>query len=181
MMKIDNVNTGFVRAAAFCAVAFVLCGAPSAWAQEKQKISYKVTAENSKYTQRNTIDVGDESGHQLVIFEIHRTFPANAPMINGVKLKELWTRGYADYVNNNGISSNYGVYSLENGDKFYTFSSTMGQADAAGKRTTVSVGSIRGGTGKLAGMKGMLRLTGVSDGKSGFNESQAEIEYWFAK
>jgi len=179
-MKIDSVNTGFVRAAAFCAVALVLC-APSAWAQEKQKVSYKVTAENSKYTQRNTIDVGDESGHQLVIFEIHRTFPANAPMINGVKLKELWTRGYADYVNNNGISSNYGVYSLENGDKFYTFSSTMGQADAAGKRTTVSVGSIRGGTGKLAGMKGMLRLTGVSDGKSGFNESQAEIEYWFAK
>ena len=58
---------------------------------------YKVTAEDSKYTQRNTIDVGDEFGHQLVLFEIHRTFPSNAPVINGVKLKETWTRGYADW------------------------------------------------------------------------------------
>ena len=180
-MTNDRVNIALVRTAAFCAATFVLCGAPSALAQEKQKVSYKVTADNSKYTQRNTLDVGDESGHQLVMFEIHRTFPANAPIINGVKLKEIWTRGYADYVNNNGISTNYGVYSLENGDKFYTFASTMGQADAAGKRTTISVGNIRGGTGKLAGMKGMVRSTGVSDGKSGLNETQAEIEYWFAK
>src|ERR1700682_1611521 len=105
MMKTDNLNTGFVCAAAFCAAALMLCGAPSVWAQEKQKVSYKVTADNSKYTQRNTLDVGDESGHQLVMFEIHRTFPANAPMINGVKLREIWTRGYADYVNNNGVSN----------------------------------------------------------------------------
>ncbi len=102
-------------------------------------------------------------------------------MINGVKLKETWTRGYADYLSNNGISTNYGTYVLENGDKFYTMASTMGQADAAGKRSTVSVGHIQGGTGKLAGMKGMLRSTGISDGKAGFNETQAEIEYWFAK
>lgn len=180
-MKTDNVISGFVRAAAVCTTAFALCSAPGAWAQEKHKVSYKVTAENSKYTQRNTLDVGDESGHQLVLFEIHRTFLADAPMINGIKLKEIWTRGYADYVSSNGISSNYGIYALENGDRFFTFASTMGQADAAGKRTTVSVGSIRGGTGKLAGMKGMLRSTGVSDGKSGLNETQAEIEYWFAK
>ena len=76
-----------------CAAALMVCGAPSAWAQEKQKISYRVSAENSKYTQRNTIDVGDEPGHQLTLFEIHRTFPSNAPVIIGVKLKETWTRG----------------------------------------------------------------------------------------
>jgi hypothetical protein len=92
-----------------------VCGAPSAWAQEKQKISYKVTAENAKYTQRNTIDVGDEPGHQLTLFEVHRTFPSNAPVINGVKLKETWARGYADYINSNGLSTNYTLYVLENG------------------------------------------------------------------
>ncbi len=162
------------------ALSFI-ASAPSAWAQQKQKVSYKVTGENSKYTQRSSLDVGDEAGHQLVIFEIHRTFPSNAPVIQGVKLKELWTRGYADYVNNNGLSTNYGVYVLENGDSFYTTSSTMGQADAVGKRTTVSVGHIQGGTGKFAGMKGLVRSTGASDGKAGFNETQAEIEYWFAK
>ncbi len=180
-MQTANLRTGIIRSAIGCAVAFMLCGAPSVWAQEKQKVSYKVTAESAKYTQRNTIDVGDESGHQLSLFEIHRTFPSNAPVINGVKLKETWTRGYADYVNSNGLSTNYTVYMLDNGDKFYSHSSTMGQADAAGKRTTVGVGQILGGTGKLAAMKGLVRSTGVSDGKANFNETQTEIEYWIAK
>jgi hypothetical protein len=180
-MQAVGLRTRILYSVISCAAALVLCVTPSASAQEKQRISYKVTAENSKYTQRNTIDVGDESGHQLVMFEIHRTFPSNAPVVNGVKLKETWTRGYADYVNNNGLSTNYAVYVLENGDKFYTHSSTMGQADTAGKRTTVSVGQILGGTGKFTAMKGLVRSTGVSDGKVGLNETQTEIEYWIAK
>ena len=180
-MQIARLRTRTLHSAIGCALALMVCGIPDAGAQDKQKISYKVTAENSKYTQRNTIDVGDEPGHQLVLFEIHRTFPSNAPVINGVKLKETWTRGYADYINSNGLSTNHTVYVLENGDKFYTMSSTMGQADAAGKRTTVAVGQIRGGTGKFAAMKGLVRSNGVSDGKAGLNETQAEIEYWIAK
>jgi len=180
-MQTTRLRNEIIQSAISCAVALMICGAPSAWAQEKQKISYKVGAENSKYTQRNTIDVGDESGHQLILFEIHRTFPSNAPVINGVKLKETWTRGYADYINSNGLSTNHTVYVLENGDKFYTMSSTMGQADTAGKRTTIGVGQIRGGTGKFAAMKGVVRSNGVSDGKAGLNETQSEIEYWIAK
>lgn len=180
-MQTACLRIGIIHSAISCAVALMVCGAPSAWAQEKQKISYKVTADNSKYTQRNTIDVGDEPGHQLTLFEIHRTFPSNAPVIGGVKLKETFTRGYADYINSNGLSVNYTVYTLDNGDKFYSHSSTMGQADAAGKRTTVGVGQILGGTGKFAAMKGLVRSTGVSDGKANFNETQTEIEYWIAK
>jgi len=38
-----------------------------------------------------------------------------------------------------------------------------------------------GGTGKLAAMKGLVRSTGVSDGKANFNETQTEIEYSIAK
>ena len=169
------------NAAIVFATGLVLCSAPAAWAQQKQKVSYKVGAGDSKYTQRHTLDVGDESGHQLVVFEIHRTFPSNAPVVNGVKLKEIWTRGYSDLVNSNGLSMNYSVYVLENGDSFHARTSTMGQADAAGKRATVSVGQVLGGTGKLAGMKGLVRSKGLSDGKAGFNETQSEIEYWFAK
>src|SRR5262252_374975 len=86
------------NAALISVAALSLCGAPSAWAQQKQKVSYKVGAGDSKYTQRHTLDVGYESGHQLVVFEIHRTFPSNAPVVNGVKLKEIWTRGYSDLV-----------------------------------------------------------------------------------
>ena len=181
-MNTTGINTRFVRAAISCVAAAALCAAPDASAQEKQKISYKVGAENSRYTQRHTLDVGDEPGHQIVAFEIHRTFPGDGPKVGGVKIKEIWTRGYADYPgNNNGLSNNYGIYVLENGDKFYTFASTMGQADAAGRRETVSVGQVRGGTGKLVGMRGMIRSKGVSDGKKGYNETNAEIEYWFAK
>ena len=127
------------------------------------------------------IDVGDEPGHEVRIFEIHRTFPDSAPVINGVKLKETWTRGFSDYVNRSGLSTNYGVHVLENGDKFFTHSTTLGHADAAGKRTTMSVGRITGGTGKFLGMLGKVRSTGASDGKAGMNETQTEIEYWFAK
>ena len=175
-----RINTLTLTTMALLCFAVALPAA-EALAQQKQKVSYKVAAEDSKYPQRHTIDVGDEPGHQLRIFEIYRAFPGNAPVINGVKLKEQWSRGYADYVDNNGPSTNYGVYVLENGDKFFTLTTTLGQADAAGKRTTISVGRITGGTGKFVGMKGMVRSTGASDGKAGMNETQTEIEYWFAK
>jgi hypothetical protein len=163
------------------AAALSLFAANGAWAQQqKQKVSYKVGAESTKYLQRYTIDVGDESGHQLAIFEIHRTFAGNAPVINGVRLKESFTRGFSDFTSGNGLSTSYGVMVGENGDRFYTLARTMGQADGTGKRTTISVGEIRGGTGKFAGMKGMTRSQGASDGKRGFNETSAEIEYWFS-
>jgi hypothetical protein len=168
-----------LRAAIALAAALGLCSAGGAWAQQKQKISYKVGAENTKYPQRHVIDVGDEPGHTIGIYEIHRTFGANAPVINGVKLKETWTRGYSDLVNNNGLTTNYQTFVGENGDRFFVLTRAMGHADATGKRSTVSVGQISGGTGKFAGMKGLVRAQGASDGKRGFNETSTEIEYWF--
>ena len=41
---------------------------------EKQKISFKVPASNTKYRQQHVLDVGDVPGHQIRVFEIHRTF-----------------------------------------------------------------------------------------------------------
>jgi len=70
------------------------------------------------------------------VFEIHRTFPSNRARDQRRQTQGDVHRGYADYINSNGLSVNYTVYTLDNGDKFYTHSSTMGQADAAGKRTT---------------------------------------------
>jgi len=168
-----------MRTAIALAAALTLCAATGAWAQQKQKVSFKIGAENTKYPQRHTIEVGDQPGHTVGVYEIHRVFGANAPVVNGLKLKETWTRGYSDYLSNNGLSTNYQIYVAENGDRFFVASRTMGQADAAGKRTTISVGEITGGTGKFAGMKGISRAQGASDGKRGFNETSAEIEYWF--
>jgi hypothetical protein len=151
------------------------------FAQQKQKVSYKIPAENTEYTQQLAIDVGDVPGHQVRVFEIHRTFPANAPMINGVKLKEMVTRGVSDYADYNGPTNSYSVYVLENGDKFFVRTLTLGQANAAGKRASTSVGTITAGTGALVGIQGMAQGSTVSDPKAGFNENQAEIEYWIGK
>jgi hypothetical protein len=174
------MNNAIRRTTLACAAALLLA-APGAWAQDKQKVSYKVGVEGTKYTQRHVIDVGDGAGHQVTLFEIHRTFGAGAPSINGVRMKESWTRGYGDYLDSNGVSTNYTVFVLESGDRFFVKSHTMGQANAAGRRSTSSVGQITGGTGKLLNMRGIQRASGASDGKAGLNETSAEIEYWFAK
>jgi|SRR6478736_712151 len=75
----------------------------------QQRLVFKVSAENTKYTQQHTVDVGDISGHQVRLFEIHRTYPSNAPVMNGMKIVESWTRGISDYTSNNGEGTTYGV------------------------------------------------------------------------
>jgi hypothetical protein len=157
-----------------------LCATSIAAAQEKQHVSYKVSAENSKYTQQQFLDVGDSAGHQVRSFELYRTFPNNAPVFNGIKLKETWGRGISDYIDNNGTATQYSVYVLENGDKFFTRVTVLAHSVGSGKFTNMSVGYITGGTGKLAGIQGIIRSSGISDPKSGFNEVQTDIEYSIA-
>jgi hypothetical protein len=96
-----------------------LCATCIAVAQEKQRVSMKTPAENTKYTQQLFIDVGDAPGHQVRVYEIHRTYPSNPPVFNGVKLVESWSRGTSDYNDSNGLTTGYDVYVLENGDKFF--------------------------------------------------------------
>jgi hypothetical protein len=165
--------------ALLCVAAALQTG--HALAQEKQHVSYKVDAANSKYTQQQFIDVGDSVGHQVRSFEIYRTFPNNEPLINGTKIKEQWTRGVSDYIDNNGTANIYVVYVLENGDKFFGHGAALVQNAGEGKYTAVVVGSITGGTGKLAGIQGVLRASGIANPKSGFNEEQIDIEYWISK
>lgn len=161
--------------------AAIALPAGNAMAQEKQHVSYKSPAENTKYTQQTIIDVGDLPGHQVRIFEIHRTYTANQPAVAGIKLVEQWTRGSSDYVDNNGSSVTYGVYVFENGDKFFTRSTLVAQSPAPGKLTNSVVGAITGGTGKLVGIQGVVRSTGSAEPKAGVNENQTDIDYWFNK
>jgi len=126
-------------------------------AQQKQRVIFKAQQENSKYTQRNAIDVGDVLGHQVRVYEIYRTYPNNAPTINGLKLKETWTRGLSDYIDGNGPNVGYSVFTVENGDKFFIRTSTVAQNPGSGKLTTASAGTITGGMGKLAGEHQALR------------------------
>jgi hypothetical protein len=155
--------------------------AGNALAQQPQQVSYKVGAENSKYTQQQFLDVGDVAGHQVRSFEIYRSFPSNAPVVAGIKMKEQWTRGVSDYVDNNGTATTYNVYVLENGDKFFTRGTVLARSAGPGKLSNVTVAYITGGTGKLSGIQGIVRTTGSAEPKAGVNETQVEIEYSIGK
>jgi hypothetical protein len=154
--------------------------AGDALAQQKQQASFTASAENSKYTQQLNVDVGDVPNHMVRIFDLHRIYPNNAPVINGLKLVEESARGIADLTDGYGTSTLYGVYVMENGDKFFARSSNVIQS-GSGRLATTQVGYITGGTGKFAGMQGNVRASGNFDPKWGFSENRTDIEYLIGK
>jgi hypothetical protein len=129
---------------------------------------------------QQNVDIGDVPNHIGRLVDVHRTFPTNPPVIGGLKVVELSDRGIGDYTDGNGSMTFYSVYVMENGDKFFTRSALVVQ-NAASKLTGISSGNILGGTGKLAGIQGIVRGSVNFDPKSGYNESQVEIEYSIGK
>jgi hypothetical protein len=57
-------------------------------ALEKQRVSFKIPSENTKYTQSVSLVVPDVPNHILRAYDVHTTYANNAPVINGVKLAE---------------------------------------------------------------------------------------------
>jgi len=90
-----------------------------------------------------------------------------------------------DYIDTNGPNTGYTVYVMDGGDKFFVRTATVAQnttnPDGSRKAVSTSAGTITSGTGKLANIKGFVRTVNVFDAKSGFNESQTEIEYLVGK
>jgi hypothetical protein len=166
-------------------LAFVLAmGAaflPSAArAEENQRVSFTAPAEDN-YTRQQNIDVGDMPRHVVRSFELHRTFPADkAPVINGIRITDEWDRGIADYVNANGSGTVYSEYLMENGDKFFDRTALVVETTPE-KLNATNVGIITGGTGQLAGMRGIIRMTTTIDANGGVNETRTDIEYSIAK
>jgi hypothetical protein len=173
-----KMRSTLVMAALLC-LAVALPGS-NVLAQQKQRVSIEAPAENTKYTQQLNIDVGDLPNHIVRVFELHYSFPTNAPVINGVKVVEGWARGVADYHDGNGPDPLYLVYVMENGDKFFAQTAGVVQRNTE-KLAATQVGFITGGTGKFAGMQGIVRTSANFDFKTGFNESQTDIEYLIGK
>jgi hypothetical protein len=157
-----------------------LCATGIAVAQEKQRVSYKVPAENVKYTQSVSLIVQDEPNHILRAYELHTTFPNNAPVFSGLKLVETREQGIGDRFDGSGDGRSYTVFTMENGDKFFVRTSFTVQ-NRSGKTSATTSGQITGGTGKFAGMKGALLSSNTFDIKTGSNEPQVDIEYWMGK
>jgi hypothetical protein len=175
------------RVAWLVTTSVILCSsAPGLLAaQEKCKMKWEVSAANSNYTQQHVIDVGDVPGHQVRIYELHRTFPNDQPNCEGLKRVEEWSRGYSDYIDRNGRAWGYRVTVFENGDKIFgEISVTTQTATAAdGSKKTSSSGVIvyTGGTGKYQGVRGLQRENSQFDPEKNFNQSQSEAEYWIEK
>ena len=114
-----------------------------------------------------------------------RKLGADAPSINGVKVAEIRSVGYSDYTNLNGPGSSYSIWTLANGDRFYTQTSIVShnaswtEASRKGAENKTS-GPIMNGTGKLATLRGTVRNASIFDPKSGSNESRFDVEYWTA-
>jgi hypothetical protein len=115
-------------------------------AQQKHRVTHTTLPDNIKITQQLVIDVGDVPGHQVRAFEHHRTYPDDAPVINGLRLVESWHRGVTDYTDRNGPGTVYVAYVLESSQNI-----------GAGNVTAVA-GPITGGTGKFLGITGITRL-----------------------
>jgi hypothetical protein len=167
------------------ASSMIFCLADTAMAQEKQRVSYKVSAANTKYTQQHVIDVGDAPGHQVRLFEIHREYGKDGPLFAGSRLVEQWTRAFSDFTNLNGPALIYGVYVLDNGDKFFTSGDQVTEStinpDGSAKSTSHVISKITGGTGKYREMKGVLKSLSIANIKEGINETQVDAEYWMEK
>ena len=131
----------------------------TALAQQKQQVSFKVPDENAKFIVSQNVEVGDVPNHIVRMFEVQNRLPNNTPAINGLKPVELWNRGTGELTEGNGSSAGYFMVVMENGDKFFAQTAGVVQRNTE-KLAATQVGYITGGTGKFAGMQGIVRKIG---------------------
>jgi len=171
------------------AVGLILFVPAGGSAQEKHKLSWSVRAENVKFTLVGRLEIPDMPGHFLSIFELRRTWPDNPPTIEGVKLVEEIVRGFTDFVLGNGRAWGYAFWRLENGDTVFLDwqNASQGIVNPDGSRKGTYLGTYvnTGGTGKVRGIKGLGRYSGLTEANAAGvvtrNEHSVEGEYWIEK
>jgi hypothetical protein len=108
--------------------------------------------------------------------------PNNAPTVNGLKLVEVFARGTADLTDaiEAPLAISYSGWKM--GTSVARFTSVV--QSASGKITAATARNITGGTGRLAGIQGVVRHVTNLDPRPGAaspGESQYEIEYSLGK
>jgi hypothetical protein len=156
----------------------------AAEAQQRYKYFFSATVPG-KYIEQHTLEVGDVPGHQIRVAAITTKYSAEAPAYDGVKVVESSGWLSSDYIDGSGRFVQYAVLQMANGDKIYQ--STEGQSqtshgtDGGGKASYSTVTYLKGGTGKFATLRGVLRGSGATDFKTGPINNATEGEYWFEK
>ena len=180
------MNTTTVRHSLFAvAVLSVLVAAQSAWAQQKFPINTTSEGVKSNYVQQHVIDVGDVTGHQVRILEVHRVHTLKQIELDGIKVAEEYDRGFSDYTNGVGPAHGYGVWFLEDGSKVFLewHGTAYSEPTANGSRRGTFNGATKivGGTGKFAKIRGTMTdaVEFDTDAKNGYSRATNKGAYWF--
>ena len=167
----------------------VLSLSDTVFAQDRKKLTWSAKAENTKFVGHPIMEIPDVAGHTIRSFEFRRTYPENPPVVEGLKVVEEINRGFNDVIQGNGRAWGYTHWRFENGDSMYnewqnTIQSVV-NPDGSRKQTFVGTYVTTGGTGKLSGVKGVGRYSGIAEvnreGQTTRNEYSSEGEYWIAK
>lgn len=170
-----SVSNGHCFAAVLFAVS-VSALSSIGWAQ--QKFPIKETDTEGGYVQEHAIDVGDNPGHQVRVYQLKYQYPKKDLVFLGVPVKESTTAGISDYTNWSGSFITYSVYMLEDGNKVFARGSGSTQTGPDGARKFSFVDNFVGGTGPYKGIRGQYRGAGErAAGAKSLTESQSG-EYW---
>lgn len=177
-MKTQSIRNSIACLAAVLAFA----GVPDALAQDICKRTIDLNSAVSEYTEQHVLDVGDLAGHQIRIFELHRTFPDIESNCEDLKQTASVSYGYSDYINRSGRAWGYSVDTFENGDKIYSsFSGTSHteiNEDGVLRSTYTGTTTYTGGTGIYQGIRGNSRAKIIFDLEANLNVGEFEMEYW---
>jgi hypothetical protein len=169
---------------ALIAAALSLVIIPLASAQQRQQFLFTPPPGASKLEEQHIIDVGDVPGHQVRVYSVHYVYPQEAPVFDGVKVKEAWQRAMSDYTDLNGRANGYYIYAMDNGDKVFArwegLTQTTINPDGSKASEVRSVTTLIGGTGKFKGIRGTLHGGAQVDFKGSPLPTRPTIgEYWF--
>lgn len=126
------------------------------------------------------VEIGEVPNHIVRLFDTVAAIPKGAATtVAGLALVEVSARGPGDLIDGHGGSNaDYLVFTGENGDKFSRCSSLVSQR-VSGKLLVTWGGTITGGTGKFAGIHGLVRQISNFDPSPGgvLSNTSYDIEY----
>ena len=85
---IRTTRRGFATVFALSLVGGLVLLAPAqSLAQEKHKLAWSARPENTKFTYQHQLEIPDTPGHFIRLSEFQRTWPDNAPIVEGLKVE----------------------------------------------------------------------------------------------
>ena len=156
----DNV-TGTFRKRALLAFTLLTLTVTTVTAQDK------ITGDGKcgKPDKQESVDVGDRSGHMLVLVKFSCTW-TNPYEMAGLKAKDYIGTVTGDVSGGKEQDRGYVVVTMDNGDKAFIRFTGNGTTAKDGATAGEGTWSYTGGTGKLRGLtgKGIYKSTGNADG-----------------